>query len=113
MRAAYGDATAQIFLISAAIGVVALVAVLFIKEKPLRRTVDIRPDADSASRAGYRRRAQPRRRPPARERTTPALGPGADVDDIDREFVEVLRRQRSSDSGTGAVRRQPPRRCCR
>jgi MFS family permease len=44
MRAAYGDATAQIFLISAVIGVVALVAILFIKERPLRRTVDIRPE---------------------------------------------------------------------
>lgn len=46
MRAAYGDATAQVFLISAVIGVAALVAVLFIKEKPLRRTVDIRPEAE-------------------------------------------------------------------
>lgn len=43
MRAAYGDATAQIFLVAAAISVVALVAVLFIKERPLRRTVDVRP----------------------------------------------------------------------
>ena len=43
MRAAYGDATAEVFLVSAAVTVVALVAVLFIKEKPLRRTVDIQP----------------------------------------------------------------------
>jgi EmrB/QacA subfamily drug resistance transporter len=43
MRAAYGDATAEVFLISAAVAVVALVSVLFIKEKPLRRTVDIQP----------------------------------------------------------------------
>jgi EmrB/QacA subfamily drug resistance transporter len=43
MRAAYGDATAEVFLISAAVTVVALVSVLFIKEKPLRRTVDIQP----------------------------------------------------------------------
>lgn len=42
MRAAYGDATAEIFLISAVIAVVALIAVLLIKEQPLRRTVDIR-----------------------------------------------------------------------
>ncbi|OFI37818.1 MFS transporter [Arthrobacter sp. SW1] len=40
MRAAYGDATALIFLIAAAISVVAFLAVLFIKEVPLRRTVD-------------------------------------------------------------------------
>ena len=44
MRAAYGDATAEIFLISAIIGLVALVAILFIKERPLRRTVDVRPE---------------------------------------------------------------------
>jgi EmrB/QacA subfamily drug resistance transporter len=43
MRAAYGDATAEVFLISAAVGLVALIAVLFIKERPLRRTVDIQP----------------------------------------------------------------------
>lgn len=43
MRAAYGDATAQIFLISAAIAVVAFLAVLFIKEVPLRKTVDAMP----------------------------------------------------------------------
>ncbi|HJV98851.1 MAG TPA: MDR family MFS transporter [Arthrobacter sp.] len=96
MRAAYGDATAQIFLISAMIGVVALVAVLFIKEKPLRRTVDIRPETEGTSAA-----AAPAVKEPAMERTTPAPGPGADVDDLDREFVEVLRRQRSSESGAG------------
>ncbi|SLK08321.1 drug resistance transporter, EmrB/QacA subfamily [Arthrobacter sp. P2b] len=43
MRAAYGDATAEVFLISAVVAVVALVSVLSIKEKPLRRTVDIQP----------------------------------------------------------------------
>ncbi|MDR6685609.1 EmrB/QacA subfamily drug resistance transporter [Arthrobacter sp. 1088] len=46
MRAAYGDATAQIFLISAIISVVALLAVLFIKERPLRRTVDAAPESE-------------------------------------------------------------------
>ncbi|GAP56771.1 drug resistance transporter, EmrB/QacA protein, partial [Arthrobacter sp. Hiyo6] len=49
MRAAYGDATAQIFLISAIIGVVAFVAIMFIKERPLRRTVDIQPDRPANS----------------------------------------------------------------
>jgi MFS family permease len=46
MRAAYGDATAQIFLISAVISVVALIAVLLIKERPLRRTVDAAPEKE-------------------------------------------------------------------
>jgi hypothetical protein len=44
MRAAYGDAMAQIFLISAIIGLAAVIAILFIKEQPLRRTVDIRSE---------------------------------------------------------------------
>lgn len=110
MRTAYGDATAQIFLISAVIGVVALIAVLFIKEKPLRRTVDIRPEAGT----GEPDVALPGLSAPsathgvpavaagsANERPTPAPGPSADVDDdIDREFVEVLWRQRSSETGS-------------
>ncbi|MDT0170530.1 MDR family MFS transporter [Pseudarthrobacter sp. BRE9] len=45
MRAAYGDATAGIFMISAVVSVVALIAVIFINEVPLRKTVDITPDA--------------------------------------------------------------------
>ena len=42
-RAAYGDATATIFQIAAVASVVALIAVLFIKEQMLRRTLDIQP----------------------------------------------------------------------
>ncbi|WP_370874572.1 MDR family MFS transporter [Pseudarthrobacter defluvii] len=45
MRAAYGDATAGIFMISAVVSVVALIAVIFINEVPLRKTVDITPKA--------------------------------------------------------------------
>ncbi len=41
VRGAFGDATARVFLIAAVIAVVALIAVAFIKEVPLRRTVDI------------------------------------------------------------------------
>jgi EmrB/QacA subfamily drug resistance transporter len=40
VRHAYGDATGRIFLIAAACAVVSLVAVLFIKEVPLRKTVN-------------------------------------------------------------------------
>jgi EmrB/QacA subfamily drug resistance transporter len=75
MRAAYGDATAQIFMISAIIGLVALVAILFIKEQPLRRTVDIVS-------------------PPKKADGGPATGSG--LVDLDREFVDVLSRQRES-----------------
>ena len=39
VRQSYGDATGRIFLIAAACAVVGLVAVFFIKEVPLRRTV--------------------------------------------------------------------------
>ncbi|WP_459309783.1 MFS transporter [Pseudarthrobacter sp. MDT1-22] len=52
MRAAYGDATAEAFLISAGVAVVALISVLFIKERPLRRTVDIQPEAEGGAGTG-------------------------------------------------------------
>jgi hypothetical protein len=39
VRHAYGDATGRIFLIAAACAVISLVAVMFIKEAPLRTTV--------------------------------------------------------------------------
>ncbi|MDQ0754047.1 MFS transporter [Arthrobacter sp. B3I4] len=114
MRAAYGDATAEIFMISAIVGIVALVAVLFIKEKPLRRTVDIQPEASPSAAA-----------------SAAVTGSGADIDagaaahavaaggaegtgasessadeehqatgivDLDREFIEVLSRQRANES---------------
>ncbi|UKA56432.1 MFS transporter [Arthrobacter sp. FW305-BF8] len=85
MRAAYGDATAEIFLISGVIAVVALIAVLLIKEQPLRRTVDIRPEAaaDPEPDAGL---ASGR---PAAEYSD---------DDLEREFAEVLTRQLASDA---------------
>jgi hypothetical protein len=39
VRQAYGDATGRIFAIAAVCGLVSLIAVFFIKEVPLRRTV--------------------------------------------------------------------------
>jgi EmrB/QacA subfamily drug resistance transporter len=39
VRQSYGDATGRIFLIAAVCGLISLIAVLFIKEVPLRRTV--------------------------------------------------------------------------
>ncbi|HEY8295192.1 MAG TPA: MDR family MFS transporter, partial [Micrococcaceae bacterium] len=41
VRAAYGDGTALIFTIAAAAAVLALIAVLFIREVELRRTIDV------------------------------------------------------------------------
>lgn len=46
IRASYGDATGRIFLIAAAAAVVALIAVAFLPNRPLRRTIDIEPDLD-------------------------------------------------------------------
>jgi MFS family permease len=91
MRAAYGDATAEIFLIAGAIAVVALIAVLLIKEQPLRRTVDIRPEAapDSAAASGL----------PAAEYSD---------DDLEREFAEVLTRQLADDAKGAYPGRQRP-----
>lgn len=40
VRAAFGDATGTVFLVAACIAVVTFLAVLFIKEVPLRRTLD-------------------------------------------------------------------------
>lgn len=62
IRAAYGDATSLIFTISAIIAVAALISVLFIKERALRRTVELQDDPQLPNQQ----------------------------DDIDREFAEVL-----------------------
>ncbi|MCQ1996802.1 MFS transporter [Arthrobacter sp. zg-Y1171] len=46
-RIAYAEGTADIFKIAAAVAIIALVAVLFIKEKALRRTLDIKPTSSN------------------------------------------------------------------
>jgi EmrB/QacA subfamily drug resistance transporter len=102
MRAAYGDATAQIFMISAIIGLVALVAILFIKEQPLRRTVDIVSPAakgdegadDGGPATGSAPSATDDGGPASAASASPAAGTG--IVDLDREFVDVLSRQRES-----------------
>lgn len=84
MRAAYGDATAQIFLISAIIGVVALLSVLFIKERPLRRTVDAAPEKDLIA--------------------TASSDAGMSLDTASMDAVETLDGgTRASDGGAGSV----------
>ncbi|MEA5454101.1 MFS transporter [Sinomonas sp. JGH33] len=53
VRGAFGDASARVFLIAGIVGIVAFLAVLFIKEVPLRRTVDIvKPAAQAAGDGG-------------------------------------------------------------
>lgn len=49
VRAAFGDASAQAFLIAGIVAVVAFLAVIFIKEVPLRRTVDMAKPADGVA----------------------------------------------------------------
>ncbi|CAN7239296.1 MFS transporter [Arthrobacter sp. LjRoot14] len=104
MRAAYGDATAEIFLISAVIGIIALVAILFIKEQPLRRTVDIVPAA-SANGAGPANGAPSADNAAAHDGTTGIAG-GPGIVDLDREFIEVLSRQRAHESRFPEAARQ-------
>jgi hypothetical protein len=49
VRSAFGDASAESFLVAGIIGIVAILAVLFIKEVPLRRTVDIAKPSERAA----------------------------------------------------------------
>ena len=44
VRAAYGDATGHIFLLSALIGLVGIVAAAFLRPAPLRTSLDLKPD---------------------------------------------------------------------
>ncbi|WP_427133617.1 MDR family MFS transporter [Pseudarthrobacter sp. S9] len=97
MRAAYGDAIAQIFLISAIIGILALVAILFIKEQPLRRTVDIRPEpAERDAGAGLSSAGVGMAGSSGASSGVPVARTG--IVDLDREFIEILMRQRANES---------------
>ncbi|WP_354240428.1 MFS transporter [Arthrobacter sp. UYEF20] len=134
MRAAYGDATAEIFLISAIIGIVALVAILFIKEQPLRRTVDIQPEATATAVTGSGADSDAGAAALAAGGTgdtrgnrvyaaapsagsTPGVStpggagdsgdvpvPGTGIVDLDREFIEVLSRQRAAETRAAETR---------
>nr|WP_235874920.1 MFS transporter [Saccharopolyspora aridisoli] len=53
VRAAYGDAIGDIFLISACVSVVTFLAVLFIREKPLRTTIESNEEMETASVAAH------------------------------------------------------------
>ncbi|MCB5290896.1 MFS transporter [Arthrobacter sp. SO3] len=101
MRAAYGDATAQIFMVSAIVGLVALVAILFIKEEPLRRTVDIATPAakrDGGNEGSATGPSAGTTSEPSAPASAASAGPvaGTGIVDLDREFVEVLSQQRES-----------------
>ncbi len=88
VRAAYGDGTALIFTIAAAMSVIALVAVLLIKEVPLRRTVDIVPVGGPAKTADAVADAAD---PGTTGDGTAAMDrPAGAETDLDREFADVL-----------------------
>jgi EmrB/QacA subfamily drug resistance transporter len=119
MRAAYGDAIAEVFLISAIIGLVALVAILFIKERPLRRTVDVRPEpaeqtgdaATDAAVAVAGGAAATGLASTLRNGSDDAVGAvtsdaGTGIVDLDREFIEVLSRERAESRFPDAARRE-------
>ncbi len=128
MRAAYGDAIAEVFLISAIVGLVALVAILFIKERPLRRTVDVRPDVEQAGDsaadaavaaaggavAGAAATASGNDSGNAVNnagKVAPAAavvpsGSGTGIVDLDREFIEVLSRERAQSHFPDAARQR-------
>jgi MFS family permease len=52
VRAAYGDATGHIFLISAVIAVFGLIAAIFLRPAPLRTSIDLPSDVDGGEFAG-------------------------------------------------------------
>jgi EmrB/QacA subfamily drug resistance transporter len=119
MRAAYGDAIAEVFLISAIIGLVALVAILFIKERPLRRTVDVREEpaeqtgdaATDAAVAVAGGAAATGLASTLRNGSDDAVGAvtsdaGTGIVDLDREFIEVLSRERAESRFPDAARRE-------
>ncbi|MBM7415992.1 EmrB/QacA subfamily drug resistance transporter [Rhodococcus sp. PvP016] len=48
VRTAYGDATGRIFLIAGFVALVTVLAVLFIPNRPLRTTIDLKPQGEQA-----------------------------------------------------------------
>jgi hypothetical protein len=76
VRASYGDATGHIFLVSAVFAVVALLAVLFVKEVPLRTTVSVTEAADSPVDPVPAPTSAPVRRSPLRRAVPDSPGAG-------------------------------------
>lgn len=80
VREAYGTGTGLVFLVAAVGSLLTLLAVLLIREVPLRRTVDIvEVDAQTGRLTVVPRSTDPRA---ARRRPEAAAGPGAPVPDV-------------------------------
>lgn len=78
VRQSYGDATGHIFVISAAVAVVALVCVVFIHEVPLRTTVRIGESTENAS-AAAAGTASPAEEVPSDSTASAAVAPAGTV----------------------------------
>ncbi|WP_433870640.1 MFS transporter [Saccharopolyspora sp. CA-218241] len=88
VRAAYGDAIGDIFLISACISVVTLIAVLFLKETPLRSTIDSSEEREEALVATADRETEATtREEPVRQVWTEPTTPGTATADGGGLFV--------------------------
>ncbi len=66
VRAAYGDATGTLFLLSACVAVITVLAVVLIRETPLRETLDLDEEPQPV-------RAPSGHRPPSTHVTNPRL----------------------------------------
>ncbi|WP_395858489.1 MFS transporter [Arthrobacter echini] len=82
VRSAFGDSTAIIFIITAAVAVIALICVLFIEETPLRRTVDLVQPAPAGPASSIAAEA-----PGAMPATDGSTAEGATADDATAEAV--------------------------
>ncbi|MFI5086090.1 MAG: MDR family MFS transporter [Actinomycetales bacterium] len=120
VRAAYGDGTALIFTIAAAAAVLALIAVLFIREVELRRTIDLvatvpgdgtaeGPAAVPAVARDAAPDAAPDHAAASAVRAQTSGMPGRSVPvgemDLDREFEAVLQSAGSGAGRPGMARR--------
>ncbi|GAA0506669.1 MFS transporter [Saccharopolyspora subtropica] len=85
VRAAYGDAIGDIFFISACISVVTLLAVLFLRETPLRSTIDSHEEREAAAVAAHDDAVDNPARPVDNSAgTRPAVNGSAQVGGVER-----------------------------
>jgi hypothetical protein len=81
VRVAYGDATGHIFLISAAIAVVGVIAALLMKPTALRSTVDVAAPTSASETASAPESASASASGPASASASASAGPLVDEDE--------------------------------
>ena len=106
VRDAYGDSFGVIFLIAAAVSIAAFIAILFVKEVPLRTTVAMKKDptpADAgAAQAALEGPAAADQEPAAADQE-PALAVSTSIGNGVNRPVPVSQREPATDAGTGAT----------